>query len=317
MVTLTLLIREAEVNSILTFSMAYSSMREAFELLDKKIAVNSKRIRTSVSGSTLTYQSGGFKDFLGYKTFVNGSFMSVLFSKGGDILSIIESDRLTQIRTGSLSVLASDYAIGSYGTIGIIGLGKQGLAQVEAFHELRPGITINVFTRSQDRLNSAMNFFQRRGIKVRPVDMKTLCKESETIVTITRAKDPFLKLDYLNKGSHVNAMGSNIPEKSELYPEVVKNSAAIVVEDFEMALEEAGDLVLAKKMGMLDESKLMALSSLITGKIRIRREEGNVTLFKSVGIGLEDVAVMSALYEEAKRRGNCLELEVTGKWHRE
>ncbi|WP_256201651.1 hypothetical protein [Sulfuracidifex metallicus] len=60
---MTLLIREAEVNSILTFSMAYSSMREAFELLDKKIAVNSKRIRTSVSGSTLTYQSGGFKDF--------------------------------------------------------------------------------------------------------------------------------------------------------------------------------------------------------------------------------------------------------------
>ncbi len=317
MVILALLIREVDVNSTLTYPMAYSAMREAFEFLDKKMAVNSRRMRTSILGSTLTYQAGGFREYLGYKTFVNGTFMSTLFSKDGEILSMIESDRLTQIRTGALSVLASDLTVRSYSSVGIIGLGKQGLAQVEAFHELKPEVKINVFTRNQDRLNNALKYLQGKGIKVVPTDMKTLCKNSEVVVTITRAKDPFLKLDYLNKGTHVNAMGSNIPEKSELYPEVVKSSSMIVVEDLEMALEEAGDLILSKKMGMLDESKIVAISSLISGKVKGMREEGSITLFKSVGIGLEDVAVMSALYEKVKSKGNALELEVSGRWRRE
>ncbi|WP_149528931.1 ornithine cyclodeaminase family protein [Sulfuracidifex tepidarius] len=312
-----LLIREVDVNSTLTYPMAYSAMREAFEFLDRKMAVNSKRMRTSISGSTLTYQAGGFREYLGYKTFVNGTFMSTLFDKNGEILSMIESDRLTQIRTGALSVLASDFTVKAYSSVGIIGLGKQGLAQIEAFHELKPGVKIDVFTRSQDRMKNALSYLQSKGIKVFPVDMKTLCKESEVVVTITRAKDPFLKLDYLNKGTHVNAMGSNIPEKSELYPEVVKSSSMIVVEDVDMALEEAGDLILSKKMGMLDENKIVTISSMISGRAKARREEGLVTLFKSVGIGLEDVAVMSSLYEEVKRKGNALELEVKGKWRRE
>ncbi len=317
MVILTLLIREAEVNSILTFSMAYTSMREAFELLEKKLAINSKRVRTSISGSTLTYQAGGLKEYLGYKTFINGSFLASLFSKEGKILALIEADRLTQIRTGALSVLASDFIVSHYSSVGIIGLGKQGIAQVEAFHELKPGVKLNVFTRSQDRLANVVNKLKGKGIKVNPMDMKSLCKDSEVIVTITRAKDPFLKLEYLNRGTHVNAMGSNIPEKSELYPEVVKSSSAIVVEDIEMAMEEAGDLVLSKKMGMLDESRIIPLSSVITGKVKARKEEGSLTLFKSVGIGLEDVSVMASLYEQVRKKEGMQEFEVGGRWRQE
>ncbi len=111
-------------------------------------------------------------------------------------------------------------------------------------------------------------------------------------------------------------MGSNIPERVEAFPELIKASSIIVVEDIEQALEEAGDLILAKKMGMLDESKLVTLSSVIAGKVE-KKKDDDISIFKSTGVGLEDVAVMKVLYEKAKKQGIGKEIEVKGVWSRE
>jgi ornithine cyclodeaminase/alanine dehydrogenase-like protein (mu-crystallin family) len=310
---LTIILKEEEVNEILNYHQAYNSLKEAFVALDNKIAVNYKRVRTSFGGATLSYQSGGINGYLGFKSFIRGNFISLLFSTSGELLLIAESDRMSQIRTASLSVLASDYLKGEYSTVGIIGLGKQGLAQVEAFYNLK-SVDINVYSRTTARVNQSTEILKSEGINVKVMpSYKELCLNSDVIVTVTSSRDPFLKLDYLKKGSHINLMGSNLAERVEAFPEVIKAASIIAVEDIDQANEEAGDLILADKMKMLDRSKLVLFSNIITRKIQ-RYNKDDITIFKSVGIGLEDVSILKFIFEEAKKRGLGKEMELRGIW---
>ncbi|QKR00012.1 ornithine cyclodeaminase family protein [Metallosphaera tengchongensis] len=312
---MTLFLKENQVNELLSFKDAYDALREAFVLENNKKAVNTKRVRTSFSGSTLTYQAGAIEGFIGYKTYVRGNFVSLLFDQDGNLLLFCEADRMSLYRTGALSVLAADYMKGNYSSVGIIGLGKQGISQVEAFHNLRPGVTILGYTRTPERERRAKETLSREGIHIRTVtNLRDLSSQSEVIVTITTSTSPFLKLEFLGSQTHVNALGSNLPERKELFPEVIKASSVIAVEDKDQAKDEAGEFHLADKMGMMDWNKVVKLSEIISGNVRIG--EG-LTIFKSVGIGLEDVAVTRKLYSLAKAKRVGTDMEVVGKWYRE
>jgi len=310
-----LLIKEEEVEELLTFEDAYKALKDAFGLLEHKLSVNTKRVRMPFAGTILAYQAGGMLDYLGFKTYIPGSnVIGLLFNKDGELVAIFEADRLTRVRTSTLAVLASDFIKKNYSKVGVIGLGNQGIVQAEAFYELKK-VKVKVFTRSNERLKRALKYFENKGIDVEVKNsVKEVCKESEVITTITSSKDPFVKLEYLEKGVHINAMGSVIPERAEIFPEVFKSAKAVVVEDIEQAKEEAGDLILAYKMKMLEWSKLVPLSSVILEKVKVRENQDDITIFKSVGIGLEDVAVMVTVYEKAKKRGIGTEIEVKGKW---
>ncbi|MEM3680411.1 MAG: ornithine cyclodeaminase family protein, partial [Metallosphaera sp.] len=280
---MTIFVKEKDVHKVLTFKDTYDTLREAFLLEESKKAVNTKRVRTSFSGSTLTYQAGALEGYLGFKTYIRGNFISLLFSKDGELLLFAEADRLSLLRTGSLSVLAADVIKKDYSSVGIIGLGKQGLAQVEAFHKLKQGITVLGYTRSTDREAYAKRILSNLDIKLRTVqNMRDLVSQVDVVVTITTATSPFLKLEYLQKNTHVNAMGSNLPERIELYPEVIKAAKTIVVENIEQAKEESGELILAEKMNMLDWNKIVGFAEYVSGKEPVR---DGISVFKSVGIG--------------------------------
>jgi len=297
---------------MLNFKDAYDAIKEAFILQYHKMATNTRRVRTSFHGSVLTYQSGGLDQYLGFKVFIKGTFFSMLFIDSGEPVLLAEADLFSRIRTGVLSVLASDYlARPNYTTVGIIGLGKQGKYQVKAFHELKKGIKIKVM--SKERTEEEIKKIREEGIDVeRAKDYKDACN-ADVVVTVTNSKDPFVKYEFLNKGTHINALGSNLPERVELYPEVLKNANLIVVEDIDQAKEEAGDLIMAEKMNMLDWNKVKILAEVIGGNVK-REKEDEITVFKSMGIGLEDVAVMKLLYEKAKKYGIGSEIDIRGKW---
>ena len=300
------------MQKILNFKDAYEALKEAFALQYQKLATNTKRVRTSFHGSVLTYQSGGLDQYLGFKVFIKGTFFSMLFNDSGEPLLLAEADLFSRIRTGALSVLASDYlAKANYTTVGIIGLGKQGKYQVKAFHELKQGIKIKVL--SKEKTEEEIKKIKEEGIDVeRAKDYKDVCN-ADVIVTITNSKNPFVKYEFLNKGTHINAFGSNLPERVELYPDVLKNADLIVVEDIDQAREEAGDLIMAEKMNMLDWNKVKLFAEVIGGNVK-RKSEEEITIFKSMGIGLEDVAVMKLLYEKAKKYGIGSEINIRGKW---
>ncbi|QGA67967.1 ornithine cyclodeaminase family protein [Sulfolobus sp. E11-6] len=314
---MTLLLKENDVINLLDYKQIYDSLLNTFLLFENKLAINLERSRISFHGTTLTFQAAAMETYMGYKTFISGSHLTFLYDTSGNLLSIIESDRLSQVRTAVLSILATDYIYGDFSSLGVIGLGKYGLAIVEIASQLRKGIKINIFTPSQQRMKKALSIFKSEGIDTSPKDsIKKVCEESEVITTITKAKDPFLKLEYVNhRRIHINAMGSNIPEKIEIFPEVIKASNLIVVEELEQSLKESGELIIAKKMGMLDMSKIALLSSILSRRINVTRE--GITIFKSVGIGLEDLAVGKLIYEKALSKGLGTEIEVKGVWYRE
>jgi alanine dehydrogenase len=312
---LTLFLTEENVNELLSFRDAYEALREGFILEDNKKAVNTKRVRTAFSGVTLTYQAGAYEGFIGFKTYVRGNFISLLFSSEGELLMLTEADRMSLLRTGALSVLAADLMKRNYSEVGIIGLGKQGIAQAEAFWAMK-GVKLWGYTRTKERETKASEILRSMGVQIKmATSVKELASMADVVVTITTSTTPFLKLEYLKPDSHVNAMGSNLSERIELFPDVLRASQTISVEDIQQAKEEAGDLILANKMNMLDWDKVVKFSEVVTGK-RNPRPRSGITVFKSVGIGLEDVVVMGKLYELAQKRGLGKEIKVSGRWYR-
>jgi ornithine cyclodeaminase/alanine dehydrogenase-like protein (mu-crystallin family) len=108
-------------------------------------------------------------------------------------------------------------------------------------------------------------------------------------------------------------MGSNLPERAELFADVIKRASVIAVESVSQALREAGDLTLAKKLGMLDESKLIPFSAVVAGKWT-RKDNDELTLFKSLGVGLLDLATLALLYDKAKKLGIGKEIPLSLRW---
>lgn len=311
---LTLLIGEKEVEELLTYELALRSLEEAFSSLEEGVAVNTQRSRTSLGVFSLSVQPGALRNFTGVKVYLSGkyptNFVSLLFDGNtGELLSITESDRMGQVRTGSLSVMASKYMSNSMGTVGIVGAGKQGRAQVEAYGTLTKS-RILLFSRTPSKSEAVKAQMKSKGIEVEVVQsVREVCK-ADVVTTITNSKDPFLKRDYLGDEMHINLMGSNLQTRAEAFPEVIKDASIIAVEDLQQAKSESGDFILAEKMGMIDYSKVVNLSKFVSGKVKRK----GLTIFKSVGIGLEDVAVLKVIYEEAKRKGLGSEIKVRGSW---
>jgi alanine dehydrogenase len=315
---LTLLITESDVAKLLTYDDALRSLEEAFNLLEEGQASNTPRTRTYSPVSALSVQAASLRFLSGLKAYVTGkfppNFVSLLFDGNtGDLLAIVESDRLGQMRTAAVSALAAKLMASDVSTVGIIGVGRQGIAQVEAFwHLLSP--KIKIYSRTRDRLLKVREEMSKRGIDTSAAESYREVCESGVIVTVTSSKDPFLKAEWVRPGTHVNLMGSNLPNKAEAFPDLIRNCDIIAVEDLAQAKAEAGDLILAEKLGMMDWRKVVEFSKVTSNRVRVRNNRREITSFKSVGIGLEDVAVLRVVYEKAKKEGLGQEIKVRGLW---
>jgi ornithine cyclodeaminase/alanine dehydrogenase-like protein (mu-crystallin family) len=307
-----LILTESDVRTILSFRHVYEALRRIFLLEDQGLAANTERVRTPFHGSVLTYQAAAAEGFFGFKVFVSGSFMGVLFDREGNAVMLTASDYLTRMRTGALAVLASDLMKGNYQEICVVGLGRQGSFTVKAFNELK-GIEPKASARTRSGIERGVENLQSIEARARVVGFSECVKDADVVTTITTSKEPFLKAESLKAGAHVNAMGSNLPERVELFADVIKRASTIAVESVEQAMKEAGDLILAKKLGMLDEGKIVPFSRVVAKKWT-RKSDDELTVFKSVGIGLLDLGVMLRLYELAKKYGAGRELPLDLRW---
>jgi ornithine cyclodeaminase/alanine dehydrogenase-like protein (mu-crystallin family) len=312
-----IVLREGDVGKLLDYKGIFNVLERAFLEWSQGSAVNTPRTRTVTAGAVLSIQAGGFHNYMGFKSYASGkfnpNFISLLFdSSNGELLLMVESDLMGRMRTAALSVLGAKYLAKGVGSVAVIGLGRQGLAQVEAFHEIA-GSSIKVYSRSKERIFEAQKWLEEKGIRVKVASSYAeACEGVEVVVTITSSQSPFLKSSMLPHGVHINAFGSNVPSRAEVFPDVIKASEIIAVEDEAQARVEAGDFLLAEKMNMMDWSKVVTFSSIVSGKVR--RAGDQITMFKSVGVGLEDVAVLSLLYEKVKKGGVWEEVQVRGTW---
>ncbi|MFN3928378.1 MAG: ornithine cyclodeaminase family protein, partial [Thermoflexus sp.] len=140
-------------------------------------------------------------------------------------------------------------------------------------------------------------------IPVRAVDQPEAAADgADILITITSAREPVLRGAWLRPGVHINAAGSNALIRRELDEEAVARADLIVIDDREQGRIEAGDFLEPLERGRLQWGRIHELKDVVAGRVR-RLHPDQITLFKSLGVALEDIAVAALVYERARAQG--------------
>ncbi len=224
----------------------------------------------------------------------------------GRMLAVIEAAEITAIRTAAVSGLATRLlARRDAARLAILGSGVQARTHLEAMLAVRDVERVRVWSRS---LEHAEEFARvesvRWGIPIEAAaDAERAVRDVDLVCTTTAARAPVLIGEWLAPGTHVNAVGSCIPSARELDTGAVV-AGRLFVDRRESALNEAGDLLIPMDEGAIDAGHIVAeLGELLGGRADGRRSPEEITLFKSLGLGVEDLAAAEHVYREARRAG--------------
>lgn len=231
----------------------------------------------------------------------------------GALLAIMDAASLTGLRTAAGSAVATKYlARDDAQVLGLLGAGVQARAHLIAIHAVRPLQEARVYSRSEaSRLAFADEMAAALGIPVRAVgSAREAVEGADIVVTATTAREPIVDGAWFAEGTHINCIGSGIPDRRELDDTIVQR-ATIVVDTREAALEEAGDLLIPMSKGLITEDSIHAeLGEIIVGRRPGRRDDTEITLFKSVGVALQDVAAAARAYSRARALGIGQEVDL-------
>jgi ornithine cyclodeaminase/alanine dehydrogenase-like protein (mu-crystallin family) len=277
---------------------AIERLRLAFTDLANGRAQNQPRRRLTLpTGATLHQLAGAWRGYFGTKVYStqakHGAWFTVLLydAESGRPLAEFEANWLGQIRTGAVCGVAADLLLPPREPVEVacIGSGFQARSQLEAIRAVRPVKALRIYSRTPDR--RARFAAEMQGT---PVDSpEAAAAGANVLITATWSKDPVIRNEAIEPGTLVLAMGSNQPTRRELPSEVVQQNP-VVLEDAEACRIEAGDLLLAPWTDA-DWARATELKDLVTGRRQI--EPGRTVVFKSVGLGLEDIAVGSLVFE--------------------
>ena len=311
--TLPLYLTEADVARLVTVKDAIAALEEMFATWESPTTHNlpRQRARLAVGAMNLMGASYGAKSVHGLKVYAAGKGMTfghalVYSSTDGTLKAIIECDLLGQIRTGAASGLATRLlANPDADTLGVIGTGRQSRSQVRAVCAVRPIKRVMVFARTKEhRETYAREMEQELGIEVRPAPTAEACvSEAGVVVTITKSAEPVCRAEWLAKGAHINVAGANSADRREVDADTVLRAAVKATDQIEQAKVEAGefrDLVVAGKLAWSD---IHELGDIVAGKAKGRTSSSDLTLFKSLGIALEDMAFGELIYQKALAQG--------------
>jgi len=316
-----LLLTEENVESLLTMPEAIAAVEEAFAAQASGGAMNHPRERFFLPHGVLHHMAAALpiKGVMGTKTYTSfrlGTrfYMQLFSSESGELLAYLEADKLGQMRTGAATGVAAKYLARPDATgATIFGTGWQAEAQAEAILAVRPEIR-NVFVYSRDRLHReefCREMTRRCNIHfAAATSAEEATRETEIIVCATSATEPFLKGEWLSPGDFVAAVGANRLSAQEIDENVVANADIIAVDDPVQAQTEAAELIFAHERRRLAWERVTPLSAIVAGQASGRENPAQVTLFKSLGIAIEDVAVAALVYEKAKAMGVGQEMQV-------
>ena len=295
-----LFLKEEDVERLFPMRDAVGVMRATFEALAAGEAGNQPRRRLFVpTGAVLHSLGGWWKNYFGTKVYAvhvkHGAHFLVWLCEAStaEPLALIEANHLGRIRTGAASGYATDImAPAAASSLAVIGSGFQAWTQLEAILTVRPITQVRVFSRSEEnRTRFAMEAKIAFGVDVAATSTaEAAVRDADIIVTATWSKDPVLDAAWVKPGAHINAAGSNQAQRRELPAGLVHSARWIAVDSLEQARIEAGDLLLA---GDLDKMPLVELQNW-PGHERGSRD---TTIFKSLGLGVEDVAAAGFVYE--------------------
>jgi ornithine cyclodeaminase/alanine dehydrogenase len=233
-------------------------------------------------------------------------------SETGAPLAIMDGTLITAMRTGAVCGVATKYlARKDSKNVGIFGAGVQARTQLMAMcavREIRKALVHDVVKERAESFASEMSKILK--IPVEACEPRDLVAQSDIIVTATTSKTPVFDGSWVKPGTHLNLIGSFKPDVREVDEEVIKK-AKIVVDQKSAALEEAGDIIIPLKAGIITEKDIYAeLGELAAGLKPGRTSDFEITLFKSVGLGIQDCAAAWLAYMRAKEKGVGMEVEL-------
>ena len=222
----------------------------------------------------------------------------------GDLKAIMDAQHLTTLRTGATSAvatrrLAREEAV----TVAVLGSGVEARAQLEAVHALGLVAKARVFSPTRENREAfAAGYSESLGIDVTPVpDARAAVDGAGMVVAAVKSSEHAFYGAWLEPGMHVNSVGTARPNQREIDPETFARSDITVVDTRHGVLNEAGDAIEAADAIVPDE--VHELCSVVAADAPRRTDDTQITLFKSVGTGIQDIALAARVYESARDRG--------------
>lgn len=229
----------------------------------------------------------------------------VLDTQTGEVLALMDGEYLTALRTGAASGLATKYfAKENTSTVAIFGCGAQGKTQLEAVAAVRKIKKVWIFEKFQ---NIAEQFVEemsgKLNVEIEVASKRDVLEECDVICTATNSEEPLFYKNEVKAGVHINAIGSFKPNMQELDPELLKE-ARIFVDQKESCLAESGDLIQPIDAGLFSEDHIAGeIGEFTLGRIEGRIDDKQITVFKSVGVAIQDYMVANKIYEKAVTNG--------------
>lgn len=259
-----------------------------------------------------------FADNQGTEYDVHQGAVLLFETKHGCLQAIVDATAVTGIRTAAVSAVATKLlARPGAGDLAILGTGTQGRAHLEAMLLARPIRRVRVWSLP---LEGAREFAeresQRHGIAVEfMATAQEAVAGADLICTCTPAKEPVLMGEWIAPGTHINAVGSSVYFTRELDTAAVVKSR-LFVDRRESTLNEAGDFLFPRKEGAISDDHILGeIGEILVGGIEGRTSPEEITLFKSLGLAVEDLASAHYIYHKAKEKGMGTLVEIGGRHH--
>jgi len=315
-----LFLSEDDVCELLSMERALECVEASFLAQATGQAINRPRERILLPHSSLHYMAAALtaEKWLGMKIYTVTAwglrFVVLLFdAESGELKAVIQADHLGRIRTGAASGVATKYlARANASRVGLIGTGRQARTQLEAVAKVLQVSSARVFGRDQERRQEFCREMQRRlGVQVEPASSaEEAVRFGEVVITATTAREPVVLGEWLQSGTHVNAIGANMANRRELDDLALARASLIVVDSLEQAQEEAGDLIQGFAQLGHGWEGVVEMSSVASSSGPRRRSQDEITIFKSSGIALWDVAVAAYAYQQALQNKKGKELDL-------
>ncbi len=311
-----LILNEHEVERLLTMRECIGVMEEALASLARGEVTNPLRnvVRGSGASGFLglmpAYRGGGTPLYALKEVCVfpgnparglDTHLGAVLLHSGetGQLMGVMNASAITAIRTAAVSAVATRLlARENARSLAIIGAGVQGRTHLEAIPLVRDIDDIRIVSRTRGKAEALAG----KGVRV-VESVEEAVRGADIIVTATSSREPVMKREWIADGVHINAVGSSIAVARELDGATVA-AASLFVDRRESTVNESGDYLAALREGAIDEGHIRGeIGDILIGKTSGRTSPNEITLFKSLGLAVEDLASAEFLFERASREG--------------
>ncbi|GGA07086.1 iminosuccinate reductase BhcD [Neptunicoccus cionae] len=319
-----LIVPEKEIANLMTRAAAFDAVKGVFASMSAKTAYNFPVIREAIGHADALYgfksgfdkaalnlglKSGGYWPGNAEKGLTNHQSTIFLFDADtGKCRAIVGGNLLTALRTAAAAAVSVDcLARQESEVLGIVGAGHQAAFQLRAVAEQRDFKRVVAWNRSPEKLDTLRSVAEELGLGFEAVSLDELGAQSDVIVTITSSFDPILQQGQIRAGTHVACMGTDTKGKQEIAA-ALSGDARLFTDEIAQSVT-IGEFQHPVAEGLVDQDRINELGAVINGTTAGRASDEEITIFDGTGVGLQDLAVASAVVELAVGQGVAQDVE--------